>query len=85
MEAFTFIGMCVVALFILVLLKAISKFIQLVLVRKYKIKFICNHEYVPYCKFYNGQNGIDYTFKCRKCEKTKEIKSFQKNNTEQVF
>ena len=85
MIAFTFIGMCVVAFVITMLLVFISKFIQKVIVGKYKLKSICKHEYVPYAKFYNGRNGIDYIFKCRKCFKQKEIKSYQKSKEEQVF
>lgn len=85
MVAFTFIGLCVVSFVIVMLFICVSKFIQRVIVGKYKLKLICKHEYVPYAKFYNGKNGIDYVFKCRKCLKHKEIKSFQKSNTEQVF
>ena len=85
MAAFTFIGLCVTSFLIVILLIQISNFIQRVIIGKYKLKLICKHEYVPYAKFYNGRNGIDYIFKCRKCEKTKEIKSFQKSSTEQVF
>ena len=84
MEVFTFIGMFVTGSFILIALKAFFKFTQTVIVRKYKIKCICNHEYVPYCKFY-GEHGSDYIFKCRKCGKEKQIKSFKDGNDEQAF
>lgn len=85
MEAFAFIGMFVVALFIITALNAFSKFIQTIVVGKYKIKFLCNHEYVPHCKFYCGKHGSDYIFKCRKCGKEKQINSFKDGNNEQVF
>lgn len=85
MIAFTFIGICVFAFLIIICATLFFKFIQRVIVGKYKLKSICKHEFIPYAKFYNGINGIDYIFKCRKCLKQKEIKSFQKNNKEQVF
>lgn len=85
METFTFIGIFVVALIICTTLKELYKFIQKIVVGKYKVKCICKHEYVPYMKWYGGKHGIDYIFKCNKCDKRKEIKSYQNSKEETIF
>lgn len=85
MEGLAFIGGCVVIFLCCIVLREFIKFIQRVVVGKYKIKCICKHEYIPYMKFYSGEHGIDYTFKCRKCDKQKDIKTYQHSNKESVF
>ena len=85
MEAFTWIGLCVTALLIYILFKEFSRFVQRVIIGKYKLKCICKHEYIPYIKWYGGEHGIDYSFKCRKCGKGKVIKTYQNSKDESVF
>lgn len=85
MEVFTWIGLCVTVILTYLLLKKILVFIQRVIVGKYKLKCICNHEYIPYMKWYGGEHGIDYSFKCRKCGKEKVIKTYQNSKNESVF
>lgn len=85
MEAFTWIGLCVTVFLIYILLKEFLRFVQRVIVGKYKLKSICKHEYIPYMKWYGGEHGIDYNFKCRKCGKEKAIKTYQDSKTESVF
>lgn len=85
MEILTFIGACTVILLVLIVLKEFSKFIQRVIVGKYKIRCICKHEFIPYMKWYGGVHGITYTFRCRKCNKEKELKSYQSSKEDSVF
>ena len=85
MEALTFIGACTVTLLLWIILKEFSKFLQRVVVGKYKIKCICKHEFIPYMKWYGGEHGITYTFKCRKCNKEREMKSYQNSKDSSVF
>lgn len=84
MEAFTFIGLCVVVGLFYIIFKEFCRFIQRVIVGKYKIKCICKHEYLPYIKLY-GAHGIDYSFKCKKCGKEKTIKTYQNSKMSPYF
>lgn len=85
MEAFARIGLCVTAFLVCILLNEFLRFVQRVIVGKYKLRSICKHEYIPYMKWHGGEHGIDYSFKCRKCGKEKVIKTYRDSKNDSVF
>jgi hypothetical protein len=50
LKELAFIGLCVVVGIAIAILRELGKFIQRVVVGKYKLKCICKHEFEPYMK-----------------------------------
>lgn len=73
------VGLCTIALILYVFIAyfLIPK-IKEIMKRQNKIRFLCHHEYVQIFRWYNEKYS-EYTLKCRKCGKKKELTIWSDN------
>lgn len=66
-------GITFIALVIYISIIILWHHIKRILKKQTKIKCLCRHEYEPCSAFYF--KGIEYEFKCRKCNKKISVKT----------